>query len=172
MTHTHAVEVHSRPLISLWHFGIDVLKHLKLNTSELNPLFLLFPKLGSFFALSVSMTPALSPSRSSDLTLQSDNSLSLLRCFPQEICCTFNSILLSVFWTNTQSKQKPSLGDEATMKYSDYYNRSHWGWSLYFHKQGFRSLETLNWNGTEQDLSSSKFISITSVALPHLVHSW
>lgn len=131
-----------------------------------------FPQTCLFYVLSVSMTPALSPSQSSDLTLQPDISLSLLRCFPQEICCTFNSIFLSVSWTNTQGKQKPSLGDEATMKYSEYYNRSHWAWSLDFHRQGCWSLEILNWDGTEQDLSSSKFISITSVALPHLAHSW
>ena len=50
------------------------------------------------------------------LTLQSDISFRLLGCFPWEVSCTFNSIILSVFWTNTQGKQKPSLGEEAMMK--------------------------------------------------------
>lgn len=70
------------------------------------------------------------------LTLQSDISFSLLGCFPREVCCTFNSIILSVFWTNTQGKQKPSLGEEATMKYNEYSKRAHWAQSLCFHRQG------------------------------------
>lgn len=57
----------ARPIFPSDISGLMSKEHLKLNMPKLNSLFLSLPKLGSFQLLSVSVTPALSPSQSSNL---------------------------------------------------------------------------------------------------------